>query len=162
VSRPAFGSLRRGEHACVYSQGNDIDFALAETKRGLDGFHQARATFFPDRDAILNDLHADAKPFDFWFGIHAYNSIVDPNAQITLLLQEIEKIARLSFGGNRDPKGDKNIVTDAIAQHLIGDRVCRFGPDFTTATRTKGVRDPWPEQFQIVIDLRHRADGRTR
>ena len=86
--------LRIADWGFLPWRAKDIDFALAETKRGLDRFHQAGAIFFADCDAILNDLHADAEPFDFWFGIYAHNFVVDPNAQITLLLEKIEKIAR--------------------------------------------------------------------
>ena len=45
---------------------------------------------------------------------------------------------------------------------FVGDRLCCFGPDFAAATRAKGVRDPRPEQFQIIIDLCHCAHGRAR
>ena len=151
--------LRIADPGFLPWRANDIDFALAETKRGLDRFHQAGVIFFADRDAILNDLHADAEPFDFWFGIHAHNFVVDPHAQIALLLKKIEEIARLRFDRNRNPKGDENIVASALAQHLVGDRLCCFGSDFAAAARTKGVRDPWPKQFQIIVDLSHRPDG---
>src|SRR5207244_2781690 len=33
--------------------------------------------------------------------------------------------------------------------------------NFTTATRTEGVRNARPEKFQIIVDLRHCADGRA-
>ena len=45
---------------------------------------------------------------------------------------------------------------------MIGDRLCGFGPDLAPAVRAKRFGDPRPEQFQVVVDLRHRANGRAR
>src|SRR5204862_7570050 len=39
---------------------------------------------------------------------------------------------------------------------------CSFGTDFAAAAWTKCFGDPRPKQFQILVDLGHRADGRTR
>ena len=49
-----------------------------------------------------------------------------------------------------------------LAQHLLGDRPRGFGPDLTTAARAEGARHSRQEQLQVIVDLRHRADGRAR
>ena len=47
-------------------------------------------------------------------------------------------------------------------QHLLGDRLRGFRPDFAAAIWTEGVSDTWPKKFQIIVDLGHRADSRAR
>ena len=86
--------------ACLYSRRNDVDFTFPKTQSSFDRFHKTRAIFWIDRDSVLNDLHASTEPFDFRIGIHAHNYVVDPNAQITLLLQKLKERARLSFCGD--------------------------------------------------------------
>src|SRR5205085_9396249 len=49
-----------------------------------------------------------------------------------------------------------------VAEDFVGDRFCSLRTDFTAAAWTKRFRDPRPKQFQIIIDLGHRADGGTR
>ena len=88
---------------------NNVDAILAKTKRGLERFGQSRPIFVGDRDAILNHLHSWTKPIDLRVGVHAHDFAVDPNAEVTLLLQKMEKIARLGFLGNRNPERDENV-----------------------------------------------------
>ena len=103
-------SLRsRRRHVCLYSC-NDIYFPFPKTQRRFDGFDESRAVFLGDRDAILNDLDTGAESFDFWIGIHAHDLVVDPDAQVTLLLEKIQKLPRLSFWRNRNPERDQNNV----------------------------------------------------
>ena len=47
-------------------------------------------------------------------------------------------------------------------KNLISDGLGRLRPNFAAATWTKRMRDARPEQFQIVVNLRHRADGGAR
>ena len=49
-----------------------------------------------------------------------------------------------------------------MRDNLVGDRLRGFRPNFAAATRTKSAGDARPEQFQIIVDLRHRADGGAR
>jgi len=79
---------------------DNVDFVFAETQRRLERFNESRTIFVVDRDAILNDLHPRAQPLDFFVGIGAYDLIVDPDAEVTLLLEKIEKRARLRFRGD--------------------------------------------------------------
>jgi hypothetical protein len=103
------------------SKRNDVYLAFAKTQRGFDGFHQTRSAFVADSDTILNDLHAGAEAFDLWLGIHAHNFVVDPHAQIALLLKKIEESAWLSLCRNRNPKRDQHIFAIAVAQNVLGD-----------------------------------------
>jgi hypothetical protein len=46
-------------------------------------------------------------------------------------------------------------------ENLFGNRLCCFRSNFTAATRTERVRNTRPQKFQIIVDLRHCADGRA-
>ena len=94
--------------------------------------------------------------------VHANDLVVDPNAEISLLLEELEKLSWLGFRRNRYPKRDQDIFIGAVAQYFVGDRFCRFGTDLAAAAWTKCFGDTRPKQFQIIIDLGHGSDGGTR
>src|SRR6267143_810557 len=127
---------------------DNVDFAFAEAERGLERFNQARTIFLSDRDPVLDDLDPRAESFDlFGIVIHAHDFVVDPNAEITLLLKKLEKFSRLGFRGNRYPKRDQNIFIGAIAQYFVGDRLCRLRSNLAAAAWTKCFRDPRPKQF---------------
>ena len=106
----------------VGNNRDDVYFSFSKSQSCFDSFNQARASFLRNRDSILNDLNARTESFDlFWIDIHAHDFVVDPDAQITLLLEELEKLSRLGFGRNCDPKRDQNIFAGAIAQDFVGD-----------------------------------------
>ena len=89
-------------------QRNHVHLTFAKAQRGLDCFDQSRAIFPSDRDAILNDLHTRAESFSFWIRIvYAHDFVVDPNAQVSLLLEEIEKFSRLRSRRDCDPECDE-------------------------------------------------------
>ncbi len=103
---------------------DDVDFTFAETERGLERFNQARTIFLVDRDAILNDLNPAPKAFGvdfFWIVIHADDFVVDPNAEISLLLEELEKRSWFGFGRNCHPKCDQHAFISAVAQNFVSD-----------------------------------------
>ena len=159
--------LRSSHWTCALGvfRRNDIDLAFAESQRGFDRLDQARAIFLADRDAILNDLHARAEPFDFCDRLSTRTICLSiQTREITLLLEKSKELTRLGFRRNADPESDAGPLwpCEAVAQHLIGDRLRGFRPNFPAATRTKRARDARQEQFQIIVDLRHRADGRAR
>ena len=104
-------------------------------------------------------------------GIDAHDFAVDPDAQITLLLEKVEEIARLRLRRNRNPERDAVTPSLCLRRALrreddvrSGDRRLRGSParNLAAAARTKRARDARPEQFQVIVDLRHRADGRAR
>ena len=78
-----------------------------------------------------------------------------------MLLKEIEELPRLRFLRDCHPERDENILPAAVAQNVLRNRLRGFRSNFTTTTRTKRVRDARPEKFQVIVDLRHCADGRA-
>src|SRR5205823_12013413 len=63
-------------HTCLHTKRDDVDLALTESKRRLDGLSQSCAIFFRDDDAVLNDLNARAEAFDFSVTIYTNNVAV--------------------------------------------------------------------------------------
>ena len=70
---------------------------------------------------MLDDLYPAAQSLEFWVGVDAHNLVVDPYAEITLLLKEIEELTRLGFWRNGDPESDKNRFPGAVVQDLLTD-----------------------------------------
>src|SRR5689334_12246097 len=89
-------------------QADDVDLPFPKSQRGLDRFGQARSVFFRDRDAVLNDLDTRPQALDLGTAINADYLAVQPNAQITLLLEKFEEFTRLGFGRNSDPESDED------------------------------------------------------
>ena len=100
---------------------DNVGFAFSKTKRGLERFNQARTVFFCDRGPVLNDLDPRAESLDLRRIVDTHHVVVDPNAEITLLLKEFEKLSRLGFRRNRNPEGDENVFVRAIAHDFRGD-----------------------------------------
>jgi hypothetical protein len=53
-------------------------------------------------------LNACAQAVDSCIAINANDFAVQPNAQISLLLQKFEEFTRLGFRRNTDPESDEN------------------------------------------------------
>ena len=80
---------------------DNVDLCFAETERGFQRLNQTCAILRRDRDSVLNDLNSRAESLDlFQIDIDAHDVVVDPGAEITLLLKEFEKFSRLGFSGN--------------------------------------------------------------
>ena len=54
------------------------------------------------------------------------------------------------------------MTSSELCYNLLRDRLCGFRTDFPVAIRTERAGNSWPEQLQIIIDLRHRPDSGTR
>ena len=100
---------------------NDIDFVFTKTQSCFDCFHESGTIFVADRDPILNHLHACAETLDFFVGIDAHDLVVDPNAQVALLLEKIKERARLRFRGDGNPESNENRLAVQVMQDVIGD-----------------------------------------
>src|ERR1700730_9390755 len=143
----------------VFFDRNDIDSVLAESQCGLERLHQTRPILGTDRDAVLNDLHARAESFDLRAGIDTHDLVIDPDAQVALLLQKIEELARRGFYRNGNPECDEHILAGELAQDFIGNRFGCFRMNFAAAAWTKGAGDAREKQLQIIADLSNGADG---
>ncbi len=139
-----------------------VEPALAKTERRFDCLDQSAAVFIGNCDSILNYLDAGAEAFDIRLLVHAQRFVGNPDAEITLALQKLEKFPRLGFGRNGDPERDEEIASRAITQDALRDGLRGFGPNLTTALWAKRFRHTRPEQFQIIVNLGHGAYGGAR
>ena len=146
----------------VFWNRNHVDAVFSKPQSGFECFNKASAILFRNNDSILNDLNARTEALDFLVRIDAHDFVVDPATQIALLLDEIEKLARFRFGWNGDPEVDQHIFARELLQNMIGDRLGGFGANFPTAVRTKCAGHTRPEQFQVIVNLGHGADGGAR
>src|SRR5438067_3446243 len=141
---------------------DDVDLVFAETEGGIDRFDETGAVRLGYSEAVLDDLDAGAEAFDFFVRIDADDFVVDPDAEIALLLDEVEERARLCFRRDRDPESDQNILVGELLKNMVRDRLRGLGADFAAAVWAKAARDPRHEELQVIVDLRHRPDGGTR
>jgi hypothetical protein len=131
----------------VFWKRNNVDLPFAKTQRRFDCLSDSCAVFLTDRDAILNHLHLGTEAFNFWIDINSHDLIVDPNTQVPLPLEKIEKCTRRRLRRNANPKRDENILSGAILQYLVGNRLRGLGADFATTIRAESFRDMRPQQF---------------
>src|SRR5437899_5854392 len=54
------------------------------------------------------------------------------------------------------------MTTSDLRYDLIGNRLRSLEADFAATVRAERFRNLWPEQLQIIVDLRHCPDRRTR
>src|SRR5262249_7430163 len=92
---------------------------------------------------------------------HSDDFVADPNSEISLFLKELEELSWFGFDRNGDPKCDKNIFSGALTQNLLRNRLRGFRANLAAAIWTEGARDARPQQFQVVVNLSHRADSRS-
>src|SRR5438045_9770175 len=100
---------------------DDVDLVFPETQRGLNRFDQTGAVWFRYRNPVLNDLDTRTEAFDLFVGIDAHDFGVDPDAEITLLLDEIEEGAWFRLVWDRHPTSDQNILPGQYLEKIIGD-----------------------------------------
>ena len=80
----------------------------------------------------------------------------------SLAAGEIERTRAARSSPAPDPERDQDRSARELAHHVVRNRPRGFGADLAAAAGTKGARDARHQEFQVVVDLRHRADGRTR
>ncbi len=141
---------------------DEVDAVLAETERCFDRFRQAGAILFRERDPVLDDLDPGAETRRRFTGIAANDLAGQPDAEVALLLQELEKISRLRLRRHADPEGDEHRPAGQLTQYFLRDGRSGLRPNLPPAARAKRLRDARPEELQVIVDLRHRADGRAR
>ena len=107
------------------------DLFLAETEGCLDGFGEASTLRGVDFQAILNNLNDSGKPGDGGRFVRTLELSVNPDAQVSLLLEKGEEIHRgtgwwhgrpfVRFGTGGDRKGDEHPSPGKIPHQIRGD-----------------------------------------
>ena len=150
-----------GERVTFVGSGVDEKNApFAEAQGGFNGFGQA--CFVRGGEAVLNDVNHGRKGFGRGL-VDAESFFSEPDAEVTLLLEEFEKLRGRAFfdiaGANR--KGDKKGLSGEAPHGLADDVAGRLGPDRLMTLRAGGGGEAGKEEFDVVIDFRDGADGRA-
>ena len=123
----------------------------SDLQRRLDRLHHPGTLGTRHPDAVLDDLQ------------HASVSRVD--ARVTLPLEELEDLglAEVLRHLDREREDEPRVARlGGAARELVEDRVRRVAADRAAAAAAVELRRAREEELQVVVQLRHRADGRAR
>src|SRR5690606_1595434 len=87
---------------------------------------------------------------------------VDPDADEALAAKILEQLPELAFPTPDEGREDLDPAPLGPAQNPVRDLRGRLAHDRAAAPGTVRRAAPRPEQAQVVVDLRDRADRRTR
>ena len=139
---PRLGALVADEH---------VHLAHTDPQRRFDRLDDARLLRARHLHAVLHDIEARAL------------ALVD--ARVALRLEELGDflLAEVLRHVHRERDHEARIAgrCGALA-HLAEDRLRRVAPHGTRAAAAVQVRRAREEQLQVIVDLRHRPDGRAR
>ncbi len=133
----------RGE---IGAEDVDRDPTLAVTERRLEVFAEALTIGRRVASAILYDL-------DPLRGLSA-------DVRVSLLGEKLDNLRGIEAGRNRYGKGDheSTIRRDPVVE-TVEDTLGRISPHLPPAGSAVQSRRPRKEQFQVIIELGHGADG---
>ena len=144
--------------------GTDGDVAFAEFEGTFEGFEEAGSRVGSEADAILDDVDLGGEEENVVGGIRivgADDVSVEVESEVALLLEEGEEVGEVDFFGDRDGEEDEDLFPGKVGEAPIGDGVGRVGTDAFAAVWVDGVGVTGVEEFEVVVDLGDRADGRA-
>src|SRR5262249_34942783 len=97
---------------------DEVDSVFPETKRNLDRFDEPGGILSADRQPVLDHLHPRPETNFFRRLVYPNDFAVQPDAEITLLLQELEKVIRVGFRRNCHPKSDESSAVRILRRNL--------------------------------------------
>jgi hypothetical protein len=151
--------------------GLDLQDAVRERHGGLDGVRQALAQVGPHhepvdhaRDVVLVALveHDSTTGFAGGARVEEPDLPVDLGAREALGPQLLELLAVLTLAAAHDRREHHEPRALGRGHDLVDDLLGRLGRDRAAAVVAVGLADPRPQQAQVVVDLRDRADRRAR
>ena len=150
-----------GERVAFVGFGVDEkDASFAEAQGGFNGFGQA--CFVRGGEAVLNDVNHGRERFGRGL-VDAENFFLEPDAEVALLLEEFEKLGGGAFfdvagaDGESDQEGSSGEAPGGLADDAAGG----LGLDRFMTLRTRGGGEAGEEEFEVVVDFRDGADGRS-
>jgi hypothetical protein len=87
---------------------------------------------------------------------------VDLDAREALGAQRLEHVPELALAASHDGREHHELASLREHHHLVDDLLGGLGLDGATAVVAMGMAHPGPEESQVVVDLRDRADRRAR
>ena len=157
IGTEAAGEL--GFSICVHRAHRCAAFAQGEGC--FHRFEQAAAVGAGERDAVLEDIDRGRQSRLAWRFVGADNGAIQHDAQVSLLVEEGEKFRGFGACGCGHGEGDQNRLIGEMLHRPCGGAGGRIGRDeFAGVWIVRGGR-AGEEQFEVVVDLRERADGRA-
>ena len=141
----------------------DVDEPVGQRDGGLDRVGQPAAQVVAhhqpvdhDGDVVLELLVEDD------LLLEPAQLAVDLDARVALGAQLLEELAVLALAPADDRRLDHEARALVERHHLVDDLLGRLGRDRAAAVVTVRMADAGPQQAQVVVDLRDRADRRAR
>ncbi len=138
----------------------DRHFPRPVVERLLDRAGEAGAGSGDERQSVRDDLNLPARRFGASPGADLHDRAVRVAPDEPELREFLRHRAGALFG---DPEGeaDARLLPGPRGVKLAGDELGRFAPHRPAAGAAVEEPDPREEEFQIVVDLGHRPDGRA-
>ena len=137
--------------------------AARERGRGFDRIRQTAADIRLHYKTVHDDLNAVLFILVKFNGFGKIVKIaVHAHADITALARVLKDLGVLALLAADDRGEDLELRPLRQRRHLVNDLVNGLLADLLAALRAVRRADARPEQAEIVIDLRHGADGRAR
>ena len=152
--------ILREEDIAVVGQDICKNEAARERRRGLAGVRQAVNDVGAEDEAVDDDL--DVVLFVLLEGNFLAEVVhvpVSADADIAGLARVLKNLDVLALFAADDRRHDLHARPLAQRHELVDDLVDGLLADLLAAVRTVRRADARPEQAQIVVHLRHRADG---
>ena len=138
----------------------DRGVAFSEVEGGFEGFEEAGFVGGGNFQAVLDDLD-DAGDFGGRGGVGADGFAVDENAEVALGAQEGEEFPGFRIGGDRNGEGDEDVRAFQGFRGPFGGGFGGVRADLIAGVRIVAGGEAGEEEFQVIVDLGERADGRA-
>ena len=157
------GVVLREEDLALFLRDIRQHKAAGERRRDLDGVGQAAVLVGADDNTVDHDLNIVLAVFIERDRLReVVDAAVHAHAHIPAAAGIVEHLLVLAFACTDDRRKDLHARRLRQRRDLIDDLVDRLAADLLAALRAVRHADTCPQQTQIVVDLRDRADGRTR
>ena len=143
--------------------GLDLDDAVGQRDRGLDRIGQPLAQIRPHHQPVHH--HRDVVLVllvEHDLLLELAQLAVDLHAREALGPQLLKLLAVLALAPAHDRRHDHEAGAVLHAHDLVDDLLRRLRGDRAPAVEAVRLADPGPQQAQVVVDLRDRADRRPR
>ncbi len=158
----ALGERDRTLRFAIAGQELDLDQPVCQTDGHLDRIGQSLAQVVPhhqpiddDRDVVLVALVEHDRLLQ-----HA-QAVVDLHAREAVRAQLVQQLPVLALAPPHDRRHHHEARPVPQLHHLVDDLLGGLPDDRPAADRAVRLAHARPQQAQVVVDLRHRADGRA-
>ncbi len=137
--------------------------AVGQFQSLLERIRETRTEIFPDDDPVDDDVDV---MLEFFVELRRIANVVyctvDLEALVPLLLPLGDFLAVLAFAAAHDGRQDQKTRALWQRKHTIDHLRNGLAFDRQAGRRRIGNTDAGEQQTQVVVDFRHRADGRAR